>query len=181
MIVKLSLGLSWFPLPPDNVLPRQGVTSLANCPLSRGLKARGRPGRAGANPGIIGPSDCSQRHQGTSPGSPPSAPHRQPHAPCSVPADFSSIDSSEPPAMAEGRVLGMLCPQHAGGVKGFSLRAACSETGAKGRESRISLPRRDPKFCPGSRRHQGCHCTGRAWEALLGGTGDLVLCSGKGG
>lgn len=60
MIVKLSLGLSWFPLPPDNVLPGQGVTSLATCHMTaliRGLKARGRPGRAGANPGVIGLSD----------------------------------------------------------------------------------------------------------------------------
>lgn len=87
MIVKLSLGLSWFPLPPDNVLPGQGVTSLATCHMTaliRGLKARGRPGRAGANPGVIGPSDCSQRREGSSPGSPPSAPDRQPHAPCWV-------------------------------------------------------------------------------------------------
>lgn len=55
MIVKLSLGLSWFPLPPDNVLPGQGVTSLATCHMTaliRGLKARGRPGRAGANPTV---------------------------------------------------------------------------------------------------------------------------------
>lgn len=160
MIVKLSLGLSWFPLPPDNVLPVQGVTSLAKCHMTaliRGLKARHRPGRAGGNPRVIGPSDCIKRRRGTSPGSPPSAAARQPRVARSVPAALSSIDSSGPPAMAEVRVLGMFFPQHAGAERGASpLEAACSEAAAaRGRESRISVGRRDPKFCPGSRRHQG--------------------------
>lgn len=46
--VKLSLCLSRFPLPPDNVVPVQGVTSLVNChvaALIRGLEARPRRGR----------------------------------------------------------------------------------------------------------------------------------------
>lgn len=46
--VNLSLCLSPFPLPPDNGLPMQGVTSLVNCHMTapiRGLKARPRRGR----------------------------------------------------------------------------------------------------------------------------------------
>lgn len=56
---NLSLGLSRFPLPPDNVLPARGVTSLANChvvALTRGSKARHRPGRGGV---VIRPSGCT--------------------------------------------------------------------------------------------------------------------------
>lgn len=44
--VKLSLGLCGSPLPPDNVLPVQGVTSLANCHMTapmRGLKGLAQP------------------------------------------------------------------------------------------------------------------------------------------
>lgn len=45
---KLSLGLCGSPLPPDNVLPVQGVTSLANCHMTaatRGLQGWHSPGR----------------------------------------------------------------------------------------------------------------------------------------
>lgn len=46
--VKLSLSLCGSPLPPDNVLPVQGVTSLANCHMTaatRGLQGWHSPSR----------------------------------------------------------------------------------------------------------------------------------------
>lgn len=46
--VNLSLSLSGSPLPPDNVLPMQGVTSLADCHMTapiKGLKGWHSPGR----------------------------------------------------------------------------------------------------------------------------------------
>lgn len=62
--VKLSLGLCGSPLPPDNVLPVQGVTSLASCHMiapMRGLKGLAQPRQ---RTGIIRPLGCDNCPEG---------------------------------------------------------------------------------------------------------------------
>lgn len=125
-IVNLSLGLSRFPLPPDNVLPVQGATSLANCHMTaliRGLKARHKPGRGWGN-------QTNRLRQlpwrclsGKSPrGHWPSALHCPVGACWSILCGHSPspINSPGPPAMAEVKVLGTSFPQPLPGPWNYS-------------------------------------------------------------
>lgn len=117
--VNLSLGLSGSPLPPDNVLPMQGVTSLANCHMTapiRGLKGWHSPGRGR---GFIRPLGCDNCPEGASLGSPDCQRHWQWCR--SIPGQSLSLIKLWAPARAEvrGEVLGMLFLQPLPGPQNY--------------------------------------------------------------